>query len=148
MAPTQTQAERTLRYERQFTASPERVFQAWTTEEELNRWSSPSPADAQSEIDLRVGGHYSITMEAPDGAKHRVSGVYREVDRPRKLVYTWQWETIPGFPETLVTVEFRLRANGGTEVVLTHEGLPDADARARHEHGWVLSLNKLSAVAG
>ena len=77
-----------------------------------------------------------------------MSGVYREIDPPRKLIYTWQWESIPGFPETLVTVEFRPRANGGTDVVLTHEGLPDENARTRHEHGWVLSLDKLSNLVG
>src|SRR2546425_5241971 len=70
-------------------------------------------------------------MRAPDGPLHRVTGTYREVDPPNRLVYTWQWETTPGATETLVTVEFHDRA-GRTEVVLTHERLPDAEARARH----------------
>ena len=148
MAATPASAKATFHYERKFAASPERVFRAWTRAQELNLWSSPSPTDARSEVELRAGGRFSIAMEAPDGVTHLVSGVYREIDPPRKLIYTWEWESIPGFPETLVTVEFRPRANGGTDVVLTHEGLPDENARTRHEHGWVLSLDKLSNLVG
>jgi uncharacterized protein YndB with AHSA1/START domain len=146
MAATPSSAKATFHYERQFAASPERIFHAWTSAEELNLWSAPGPTVARADVDLRVGGRFSIAMEASDGVAHLVRGTYREIDPPRKLVYTWQWESIPGFPETLVTVEFRPRPNGGTDLVLTHEDLPDEDARERHEHGWVLSLGGLSEV--
>lgn len=135
-----------LRVERQFHASPERVFQAWTTAEELSRWSAPSPAPADVELDLRVGGRYRMAMSGPDGVVHRVTGVYREIDAPRRLVYTWRWETIPDFPETLVTVEFRRRDDGGTDLLLLHDGLPDTPSGRRHESGWAASLDKLHAL--
>jgi uncharacterized protein YndB with AHSA1/START domain len=99
-----------------------------------------------AEVDLRVGGRYRIAMEGPDGAVHVVSGAYREIDPPRRLVYTWQWENSPRFPETQVTVEFRARADGGTDLVLVHEGLPDEDSYARHAHGWDGCLAKLDAA--
>ena len=82
---------------------------------------------------------------APDGTLHRVTGTYREVDPPNRLVYTWQWETTPGATETLVTVEFHDRA-GRTEIVLIHERLPDAEARARHEQGWNGCFEKLGVL--
>jgi uncharacterized protein YndB with AHSA1/START domain len=135
-----------LRVERRFRAAPERVFEAWTTAAELNRWSDPDSTSAVAEVDLRVGGRYAIAMARPNGSVHRVSGVYREIDAPRRLVYTWRWETIPGFPDTVVTVEFRARGDGGTDLVLVHEGLPDDDSGKRHAHGWAESLTKLSAV--
>lgn len=137
-----------LRVERRFQAPPERVFQAWTTAEALSRWSSPDEEPAQVELDLRVGGRYRMAMTAPDGATHRVVGVYREIDAPRRLVYTWRWETIPDFPETVVTVEFRERVDGGTDLLLVHEGLPDSPSGRRHETGWIASLDKLGALAG
>lgn len=137
----------TLRVERQFQASPERVFQAWTTAEELSRWSSPNDARAEVELELRVGGRYRMAMTGPDGASHRVVGVYRTIDAPRRLVYTWRWETIPDFPETVVTVELRARADGGTDLLLVHEGLPDSPSGRRHETGWIASLDKLRALA-
>jgi uncharacterized protein YndB with AHSA1/START domain len=139
-------ASHTLRVERSFRASPERLFQAWTTAEALSRWSSPEATLADVQVDLRVGGHYEMTMAGPDAVIHRVVGVYREVDAPRRLVYTWRWDTIPDFPETVVTVEFHARPDGGTKLLLVHEGLPDSPAGRRHEHGWAASLEKLHAI--
>lgn len=136
----------TLRVERQFRASPERVFQAWTTAEELSRWSSPDAEPSDVEVDLRVGGRYRMAMKGPTGAIHRVAGVYREIDAPSRLVYSWRWETIPDFPDTLVTVELRRRADGGTDLLLVHEGLPDSASGHRHEKGWAGSLDKLQAL--
>jgi uncharacterized protein YndB with AHSA1/START domain len=112
----------------------------------LSRWSSPDESPADVELDLRVGGRYRMTMIGPTGA-HRVTGVYREIDAPRRLVYTWRWETIPDFPDTVVTVEFRRRADGGTDLVLVHEGLPATASGRRHESGWAASLDKLRALA-
>lgn len=143
---TAAPATHTLRVERRFQAPPERVFQAWTTAEELSRWSAPDPAPAEVQVELRVGGRYRMAMAAPNGVVHRVAGVYREIDAPRRLVYTWRWETIPDFPDTVVTVEFRQRADGGTDVLLVHEGLPDTPSGRRHESGWAASLEKLRAL--
>ena len=135
-----------LRVERSFRASPTRVFHAWTDARELARWADPEPGNATPEIDLRVGGHYAIAMARADGAVHRVVGTYREIVKPRRLVYTWRWATIPSFPATLVTVEFRPRADGGTDLVLVHEGLPDDASGLRHRLGWSDSLAKLTGL--
>ena len=146
MATTQQPAATTLRVARSFRAAPERVFHAWTAKEELDRWSAPGPVRASTEVDLRVGGRYRIVMTDPQGKVFAVSGTYREVDPPRRLVYTWQWEDQPGFPETVVTVEFAARADGGTDVTLLHDGLPSDDSRAKHEHGWNGCLDNLGPV--
>lgn len=144
--PAAAAATHTLRVERQFRASPERVFHAWTSAKELSLWSSPDAAPAGVQVELRVGGRYRMTMTAPDGSVNHVVGVYREIDAPRRLVYTWRWETIPDFPDTLVTVELRPRADGGTDLLLVHEGLPDSPSGRRHEAGWAASLGKLSTL--
>ena len=146
MAPAPQTSPVTVRLQRTFQAPREKVFQAWTRPEDLKRWSAPGDLTTPiAEVDLRVGGRYRIDMRAPDGTLHRVTGTYREVDPPNRLVYTWLWETTPGATETLVTVEFHDRA-GRTEVVLTHERLPDAEARARHEHGWNGCFEKLATL--
>lgn len=100
---------------------------------------------AVAEIDLTVGGRYRIEMQGPDGARHIVGGTYREIDPPRRLVYTWSWEDQPDVTDTLVTVEFNDRGSA-TEIVLRHERLPSEDSRARHEHGWTGCLDKLEAM--
>ncbi|MDQ6634059.1 MAG: SRPBCC domain-containing protein [Gemmatimonadota bacterium] len=122
---------------------PTRVFRAWTDPAQLARWADPEPGDAGPKVDLRIGGPYTIPMRRPDGVVHRVVGIYRVVDPPRRLVYTWRWATIPTLPETVVTVEFRLRTDGGTDLVLVHEGLPDDAAGRRHGYGWSDSMAKL-----
>jgi uncharacterized protein YndB with AHSA1/START domain len=53
---------------------------------------------------------------------------------------------MPGFPETVVTVEFRARDDGGTDLLLLHDDLPDDNARALHAHGWSESLSKLAST--
>jgi uncharacterized protein YndB with AHSA1/START domain len=143
---TRQQRTATLSLRRTFQAPRERVFRAWTTPEEMMRWKAPGDRTAPLvEVDLRVGGTYRIHMRSPDGGEMRLVGVYREVDPPRKLVYTWNWETSPELGETLVTVEFVERGRA-TEVVLTHELFPTEAARALHEQGWRGSLDKLADV--
>jgi uncharacterized protein YndB with AHSA1/START domain len=115
----------------------ETVFKAWTDPAELKRWwAPPGFTTPLAEVDLRVGGAYRIAMKPPDGEVLYVGGVYREVNPPSKLVFTWAWDEdgVPGH-ESLVTVEFIDRANA-TEVVFTHDRLKDADSRDRHAEGW------------
>jgi uncharacterized protein YndB with AHSA1/START domain len=143
MATTTTKPAPQLQIRRVFEASPERLFRAWTTPEELKRWHAPGPMVVSlAELDLRVGGRYRIHMREPDGNEHKVSGIFRVVEPPSRLVYTWKWEHKD--TETQVTLEFKPRGTG-TELVLTHEGFPSEDDRASHEHGWTAIFEKLAA---
>ena len=127
-------ADTTLEIRRLIAAPRERVFDAWTQAKELDRWSAPSPMTPKAEVDLRVGGRYRIVMRDPNGVERSVGGVYRVIERPSKLVYTWKWEESP-MPDSIITIEFHDRGQQ-TEVLLRHEGLTDVESRARHEHGW------------
>jgi len=137
----------TLRLHRTFAAPRERVFRAWTVPEEMKQWKAPGDMTTPlAEVDLRPGGKYRIHMRAADGAvTHRLAGVYRVVEPPKKLVYTWRWEDEPGSGETLVTVEF-LERGAGTELVLTHELFPNDEASRKHEAGWTACFDKLARV--
>jgi uncharacterized protein YndB with AHSA1/START domain len=75
--------------------------------------------------------------------ERRVGGVYRLIDPPAKLVYTWKWEESAG-AESVVTVEFLDRGTS-TEVLLRHEGLESTEQRDRHEEGWKGCLDKLGS---
>ena len=137
-----------LRLERTFEARREEVFDAWTNPEVLRRWWAAGPDwdTPLAEVDLREGGRYRLTMRDPEsGDAHTVGGVYREVQRPERLVYTWAWEGDSSeSSETVVTVEFTDR-DGATDVVLAHEGFSSDESRGMHEHGWVAVLENLGS---
>lgn len=140
-----TETGTSLRITRVIKASPEKVFDAWTQAEQLKRWSCPEGMEVvDAQVDLTVGGRYRLRMESPEGKVHTAVGVYREIDRPQRLVYTWDWEE-ESIGETIVTVEFN-GLDGSTEVVLTHELFPNAEAKVGHEEGWTSCLNRLEKM--
>ena len=134
-----------LEVRRTIRAPRQRVFDAWTKAEELKAWHAPGPLSVSfAEIDLRPGGAYRIHMRAPDGTEHRVSGVYREVDPPKKVVYTWGWDGDHVVKDSVVTIEFH-DVGGATEVVLRH-AIADDKERTNHEQGWIAIMDKLEAA--
>lgn len=137
-----------LRLEREFDAPPEEVFDAWTNPEVLQRWWAPTPTGSSPgcDIDLRVGGRYTLRMRAVEGGPvNSVAGEFREIDRPRRLVYTWCWEPGSGVDPglvTLVTVDF-IELGGRTRVVLEHTGLASEESRRLHGEGWMGAFDNL-----
>lgn len=102
MAGSEGRSETTLRLTRTLKAPREKVFWAWTTSEALKSWYGPEGWTTPSaEVDLRVGGGYRIVMKGPQAEEIILSGTYREVQPPERLVYTWQWEKFqsPSEPE-------------------------------------------------
>jgi uncharacterized protein YndB with AHSA1/START domain len=146
MSPSDVQA---LRLERGFAASPAEVFDAWTNPEVLRRWwaAQPTWTSPGCEVDLRVGGRYRLRMcDEQSGQVYAVGGEYREVERPRRLVYTWCWEGTEGLHPgevSVVSVEFRAEGEG-TTVVLEHSELGSEESRVRHGRGWEGSLDNLA----
>jgi uncharacterized protein YndB with AHSA1/START domain len=125
---------------RTIAASPEDIFDAWLDPEALAEWMRPGTIrSTAATVEPRVGGRYHIVMQGESGAIPH-SGVYRVIDRPKRLVFTWQ-SPYTGPEETLVTVDF-LKAGKATEVVVTHERLPE-EARAAHSRGWNSGLEHL-----
>lgn len=118
----------------------ERVFAAWLNPESLARWMCPGDVVRTSvELEARVGGRFRIVMEhGRGGAEHR--GEFLRIEPPSLLSFTWI-SAATAQRETTVTVEF-LERDGGTEVVLTHRGLPPDQAES-HRNGWGDIVRKL-----
>ncbi len=139
----------TLYMQRTFAAAPDRVFRAWIEPEAIKRWFGPQgQKTVLAEVDLRVGGRYRFGVQSPDGSVDYVSGTYREIQPPARLVFTWGWSN-PGEPDPdetmLVTVEFRSHG-AQTQVVLTQERLPSEAIKAQHAVGWTESFEQLDQV--
>ena len=72
---------------------------------------------------MRPGGRFSVVFRLLNGDEHNPTGIYQEVVPERTLVFTWD---LPGTPERESLVTFRLEPfDGGTELTLTHQHLPD-----------------------
>lgn len=150
MSETKSTAPKNLKLtvKRRYEAHPERIFLAFTEPGQLKQWFCPQEIRvAEIDVNLMVGGALRVVMEAPDGTRYIANGTYREIRRPEKLVFTWQWETgMDGYTgETVVTVTIR-QVDSGSEVVLTHEGLPTEKQRDGHKEGWVSCLEHLATT--
>jgi len=139
-----TKSETRLRLTRTIAADPQTVFAAWTEADRMRAWFCPEGVTVEEvETDPVPGGAYRVRMRSGEGDVYTARGTYREVDPPRRLVFTWDWdEEEHAVGETVVTVELR-KIDGGTELVLTHEGFPTAEARDGHEEGWASCLDRL-----
>lgn len=132
---------------RRIKASPAKVWAAITQPEQMILWWGPDAGPTLSaEADVRPGGRFSVVFRLLNGQEHNPTGLYQEVVPEKKLVFTWD---LPGAPEPKSLVTFRLEPrDGGTELTLIHEHLPDEDARQSHETGWSGLLDKLPMFLG
>jgi uncharacterized protein YndB with AHSA1/START domain len=125
---------------RTIAASAEELFDAWLDPEALAIWMRAGTIhSAVAKVEPHEGGSYEITMLGQSGPLlHK--GVYRRIDRPRRLVFTW---ASPGteLRDTLVTVDF-VSVHKGTEIIVTHEQLPES-AKPSHSIGWTRGLEHL-----
>jgi glutathione S-transferase len=134
-----------LQLSRDIRAPRERVFDAFVAEAAMRQWMCPRGMTIPAlEVDARVGGGFRITMRARNGEQFTAVAAYREIARPERLVYTWQWvgEGMPNI-ETLITVTFAER-DGATEVRMTHSGFPDQALADSHQEGWGSCFNRLA----
>ena len=132
---------------RRIKARPAKVYAAITQPKLMMQWWSPDAGPTLSaEADVRPGGRFSVVFRLLNGEEHNPRGIYREVVPEKKLVFTWQWQ---GSPEGESLVTFLLEPfDGGTELTLIHEGLPDEQARKSHEAGWQGLVDKLAGFVG
>ncbi|HXY92501.1 MAG TPA: SRPBCC domain-containing protein [Acidimicrobiia bacterium] len=139
--------ELTLHLERRLRARRPEVFAAHVDADELARWWGPKGFTARIvDLDVRVGGRYRIVMQPPDGATFALSGVYRAVDPPARLVYTFAYDD-PDPDDRETIVEFSLRDLGDETEVTVEQGPFATEARrALHQQGWTEILDRLEDV--
>jgi len=135
-----------LRIERTFDAPARKVFEAWTSAEVLRRWWHAEHAweTPIAEVDARVGGEIRLVMRNPaDGREYGGRGTYTQIEPPRRLAFTWAWDSDPSANQ-LVELEF-IDHGDRTTVVMTHTGLP-APERDDYREGWQNSFDNLDAA--
>ena len=152
-APSPTVAERELVLTRLIDASPEKVYRAWTEPDLLMQWFAPLPyTTPMAELDVRAGGTSRVVMRSPDRQEMPNAGVYLEVVKNKKLVftdaYTLAWEpSAKPFMTVILTFE---EVGGKTRytVRVLHWTIAD---REQHERmgfhtGWGQCTDQLAAL--
>jgi uncharacterized protein YndB with AHSA1/START domain len=123
----------------------ERVFDAWLTPEIARRWlfTLDDSEVVKCEIDARVGGKFEIIDKRDHDdfrGEVRHIGEYLEIDRPRRLVFTFG---VPQFDPAMSRVEIDIVAKGsGCELTLTHYDVPP-EWQAQTIEGWTMLLKNL-----
>jgi uncharacterized protein YndB with AHSA1/START domain len=138
---------------REFDAPRALVFKAWINVKQLAQWWGPEGfTNPVCEIDPRPGGAIRIHMRAPDGTVYPMTGEFREVVEPERIVFTSRaHEDESGDPvfEVLNTVTFSERA-GKTVLALSAKPFnlrPGAEQYLRGmEQGWGQSIDRLAAL--
>ena len=140
-----TQTTATVRVKHRFTASAERVFDAWLDPAKARRFlfATPTGQMVRAEIDPRVGGQFTFT-DRRDGEDVDHTGEYLEIERPRRLVFTFM---VPKYSSvvTRVTIDI-VPLESGCELTLTHEGVLKEYEEGSKE-GWSRILAALATIS-
>ncbi len=129
---------------RQFHGRPERVFDAWLDPDVTRRWlfATPSGLIVECRIEPRVGGGFTI-VDRRDGEDVAHTGEYVEIDRPRRLVFTF---AVPKYSSAVSRVSIDISpATGGCLLTLTNDGVPREFADGTRK-GWTDLMDRLEKV--
>ncbi|ETR77102.1 ATPase [Afipia sp. P52-10] len=146
-----TPSERAFALSRSFNAPRDLVWEAVTNPDHVRRWYGCAQFTlAVCDIDLRVGGTYRYTMRGADGVDHTMTGVYREIVRPERIVHTERYETTNLItPYALVTMTLTEQASKTRlHTVVEHANQDNRDAHLNSgvEHGANETFDRLAAL--
>jgi uncharacterized protein YndB with AHSA1/START domain len=145
---SEAQAAATVRVSRRFDAGPERVFDAWLTPSMIGRFmfgaSLRDEEVLRIAVDPRAGGRFSFLVRR-QGQEIDHVGHYLEIDRPRRLAFTWG---IAGESHDQSRVDIEITPDGsGCELVLVHRMAPEwASYVDRVRAGWTTMCDALAGV--
>jgi uncharacterized protein YndB with AHSA1/START domain len=133
---------------RTFDAPASLVFSLWSDPKHFRRWMGPEGFDCpEAKIDFRVGGAYRAMIRSEAKGENWFGGVYREIEPPRRLVFTFAWDDGPSAEvETLVTILFEEKA-GKTVQTFHQTPFLTRERRDSHVGGWSSAFEKARAYA-
>jgi uncharacterized protein YndB with AHSA1/START domain len=92
-----TPSDREIVMTRVFEAPRDLVFEAHSSCEHLSRWWGPRRYEVIGcEVDFRPGGAWRVVHRGPEGEEYGFHGEYREIVRPERIVWTFEFEGAPG----------------------------------------------------
>lgn len=155
-----------------FSASREKVWEAWTKPEHLLQWFGPKGSTLRhATVDLRVGGMFHYRMSHPNGMEMWGRWVFRTINRPDKLEFISSFSNASGEitpapfqglddfpPETWTTVTFVEHAGKSRGTLVTIEARPSSGTKVQRDfftafhgsmrQGWTGTMQQLSEFLG
>jgi uncharacterized protein YndB with AHSA1/START domain len=131
---------------RDFDATPEDLWSAWTDPDEIAVWWHPrgvsTPRDSVA-VDARVGGRYTYTMVNDEtGDAYPTGGVYLEVQPFERLVFTWG--DPDAAPDSAPVATVTLAPNGDrTRMTFDLRGVESHPGDGFFYDGWDSALDVL-----
>jgi uncharacterized protein YndB with AHSA1/START domain len=144
----EARGDREIVMTRVFDAPRDLVFDALTKPELLKRWFGPHGWTlTDCEVDLRVGGAWRFFSRGPDGRTMGMRGVYREIVRPERVVYTESFDDWADADAALITATLMEHARRTTltcvSLAPTRE-VRDAVLASGMEHGAAETYDRLA----
>ena len=137
---------------RVFDAPPERVYRAHADPGALEQWWGPRGyATKVDQWDLRPGGAWRIVQHGPDGREHGFRGTFHEVLPEERLVWTFEYEGMPGHVHTeAMTFEAVRRGQTRLTVRAVYANQADRDGMVNAGMEWGLrqSHERLDEMLG
>jgi uncharacterized protein YndB with AHSA1/START domain len=129
--------------ERTFDAPVELVFRLWQSRDHMIRWWGPEQFTClELDWETKPGRPWRATMVAKEWRMSRMSGVVREVEKNRRIVFTFAWDEDSGRDmDTVITVTF---AEKDGKTVQSFHQTPFSNVKLRDDHigGWNSLFNK------
>ena len=121
-----TPSDTEIQMTRVFDAPRDLVFEAHSSAEHMKHWWGPRKYETISaEMDFRPGGKWRIVHRGPDGEEYGFHGEYREIVRPERIVWTFEFEGAPG-QVAVETVTFEEHDGKTTLTAISDAGSKEA----------------------
>jgi uncharacterized protein YndB with AHSA1/START domain len=144
----QTTDDRVLTVSRVIATTREKLFDAFAKPEIMLKWWGPEGASVgEHTLDIRVGATWKTALENSMGGAFVCSGVYKAIERPHRIAFTWAWLQPDGERghETLVDVSFE-KVERGTRLTVVQKTFENVAQRDLHGQGWNSTFNKLEQL--
>ncbi|WP_207426144.1 SRPBCC domain-containing protein [Pedobacter sp. SYSU D00535] len=142
----ETNQKNSLEVSKNFSVQRERLFKAWTTEEDLKQWWKPLGSTLEElRDDQKEGGTVRYRFSRSGGEEFVIEGTYQEVQPNERLVYSWNWnlpEVNTDESKYTLQVEF-VDDEGGSSIRITQSGFSSEEASQPHLDGWNQGLDSL-----
>ena len=136
-----------LKLTRVVPAARDRVIECFVEAAEFAKWWGPRGFSIPT-VDFapRAGATYAIEMRPAQGDAFHLTGTFRYVELPERLVFSFEW--VPADPddvETVADLSFAL-VDDSTEVSLVQRPFKTEERLALHREGWTESFDKLTQL--